>query len=64
MAALDNPTYHMSRTLIRKRVGTAALGELRLASKTAHNPNVKRRAGKLAQQLTHPSHRVRLPWRR
>ena len=64
VAALDNPTYRLSRTLIRKRVGTAALGELRLAARSAHNPNVKRRAGKLASQLA-PSHRsVRLPWRR
>jgi serine/threonine-protein kinase len=64
ISALDNPTYRLSRTLIRKRVGTAALGELRVAARSAHNPNVKRRAGKLVTQMTGSHHSVRMPWRR
>src|SRR5205814_1322565 len=64
VAALDNPTYRLSRTLLRKRVGRAALGPLREASRTSHNPNVKRRAVKLAAQIASPHRTIRLPWRR
>ncbi|HEY7956052.1 MAG TPA: serine/threonine-protein kinase [Polyangia bacterium] len=52
VAALDDPTARPARALIRKRLGTSALAELRRAARTAKNPKVQKRAARLAAQLT------------
>jgi serine/threonine-protein kinase len=51
VAALDDPTYRAARGLLRKKVGRAALPELRRAARTAKSPRVRERARHLAAQL-------------
>jgi hypothetical protein len=52
VVALDDPTYKLARAVIRTRIGTAALPELRRAAKSAKNPKIERRAASLAAKLS------------
>jgi hypothetical protein len=56
VVALEDPTYAPAHSLIEKRIGAAALGELRTVGKTSKNPQLSRRAQKLALKLTPPKH--------
>jgi serine/threonine-protein kinase len=56
VVALDDPTFKLARTLIRKRVGAAAIPELRRAEQSAKNPKVQKRAGRLAVELGNAAH--------
>jgi serine/threonine-protein kinase len=51
VAALDDPTYGHAHWLLRKRIGTAALEELRRVAKVGKNPKIQRRAALLATQI-------------
>jgi hypothetical protein len=53
VAALDDPTSRAARALIRARIGTAALAELRRAARESPIPRVQQRAGRLANDLAH-----------
>jgi serine/threonine-protein kinase len=53
VGALDDPTYRLARALLRKRVGTAALPELRRAAREGKNARVESRAARLATELAH-----------
>ncbi len=50
--ALDDPTFRLAHALLRRRVGAAALPELRRAARTARNPKVQRRAAHLVAEMT------------
>ena len=53
VAALDDPTYRLARGLLRKRVGTAALPELRRAVRDPKNARIQSRATRLGLELAH-----------
>ncbi len=53
VSALDDPTYRLARAVIKFRLGSAALGEVRRAARSSPNPRVKKRAAHLAAQLGH-----------
>jgi len=59
VAALDDPTYRLARALLRKRVGTAALPELRRAAKEGKNAKVQVRAARLVGELAKQARRRR-----
>jgi serine/threonine-protein kinase len=48
VAALDDPTSRAARAIVRRRLGMAALGELRRAAKQGKNAKVQTRAARLA----------------
>jgi hypothetical protein len=56
VAALDDPTSRTARAIIKNRLGSAAIAELRRASRDAKSPKVQKRAGKLVLALA-SSHR-------
>jgi serine/threonine-protein kinase len=59
VAALDDPTYRHARALLRKKVGTAALPELRRAAKEGKNARVQVRAARLVAELSKQARRRR-----
>jgi hypothetical protein len=52
VVAIDDPTYRLARAVITRRIGPAAVGELRAATRPGHSPKVQRRAAQLVAQLT------------
>jgi hypothetical protein len=59
VVALDDPTYRLSRRLLRKRVGPSALSELRRAARADKNPRIAARAARLAAELSKMARRRR-----
>jgi serine/threonine-protein kinase len=57
VGALDDPTYRMARALIRKRIGAAALPELRRAARDAKKDLVAARATRLGIELSKQARR-------
>jgi hypothetical protein len=51
VSALDDPTSRFARSLVRSRLGAAAIPELRRAARTAKSQKVQQRASKLAASL-------------
>gem|GEM_PF-4394301 len=52
--ALDDPTYKSARALLKGRIGQVALPELRRASRSDEDPSVRRRAARVADQISPP----------
>lgn len=59
VVALDNPTYALARSVIRKWIGKNALPALRRAIRSSHDSRVKARATRLAALLSPPAKRKR-----
>jgi hypothetical protein len=59
VAALDDPTYRRAHWLIRARIGSSAVAELRHTARASHNPRVAQRAKRLADRLDPPRKRHR-----
>jgi eukaryotic-like serine/threonine-protein kinase len=53
VSALDDPTSRLARSVLKRRIGTAALSELVHAAKSGKNSTVQKRAGRLVSELRH-----------
>jgi hypothetical protein len=53
VAALDDPTFRLARSLLKKRIGAAAIGELHRAARDSRSQKVQARAAHLAAELSH-----------
>jgi hypothetical protein len=51
IATLDDPSYRTARAFIKKKLGRAALGELRRVAKVSKSSEIRKRAARLVTQL-------------
>jgi serine/threonine-protein kinase len=51
VSALDGATFKLARSVIRKRLGVAALPDVKRAARDARSPKTQKRAARLAQEL-------------
>jgi serine/threonine-protein kinase len=56
IVALDDPTFKMASALVRARLGTSVVAELKRAGRDAKSPTVQKRASHLASELAAAGH--------